>query len=693
MAASDAVGDLVTLSQAFGQFSNSLLSLFDARVTAESNRIAVNISNRQTDFLMDFDRAPDDPRAINTHNWQQRLDEYTQGIQGDLGSIQSEPVRNAVTRMYSNSQNQFRVQVADKMGQKMIMETRDEYAASLFGVQNGTGSAALRAQSYRSLLDSIPDGYFSSTEKKKFEIDYRQLQAKGWVETNLSSASDPTLPFEEASQKGLDNTEATQDQRSFMQTDIKGRSDAADKAADSVLKNISDRIKGGVMSYEQAMNQLKSTTSSLPWRQTAEAKVGLLVDDELVRQAISFVTAWESLNPEQAADAKTASYYRQMVLALGEAHTEEGRLKIQKQLEKIKIMGATEADKRRTALARYGKLLEAYHAGPAGNMTGKMLVAAVTQLRGDIPDVVNNFMDDFRMGKIQDNDGYIKAFRDVSTNKTLIMNISGTLGTKTKLGKAFNKIATDKDKAKATLEYSMVDECLMTIADAMLAQDTQGLKMKESELNAFAIKTAVAMSDASQYWDMALLPNDGETKDLEEQLYNFYKLVDTGALKSLYQRDQYYNQPEPRPFTQVQINISSLIKKKCQEGMDKNIPELQGYNWKDLTPRMFGSEMCVVTGDGKYAFGVDAGEKKGTAVLKRYNIDYGLDKSEKASYDDTVFGGKAMIPPAASTPGIKSKIEPTSPKQTQKQADILKGRAPSELQGQDLLDWMSENAG
>jgi hypothetical protein len=173
----DAVNDLVTLSSAFGNFANSTMSLFQARVDAEKMRVNAQLGASMTSFLERFNLPPGDPGSITTENWSDELMNYQNGVEQSFSGIKSEPIKAHVRAAFQGSMNEFHLAVSNKMGEKVFRETQDEYAVTL-----DTFARAGNTAGFASALQAARDkGIYDPIKTRAYDDVLLKLQANDEV--------------------------------------------------------------------------------------------------------------------------------------------------------------------------------------------------------------------------------------------------------------------------------------------------------------------------------------------------------------------------------------------------------------------------------------------------------------------------------------------------------------------------------
>ena len=127
----DALSDILSLTQAFGQFSNSVVQLHNTRVQVETAAKSAVINKANYDFMQRFNLNPGDPNRISLDEgdqnyWRTALQDYEGQVETHLGSIKNPRVQNAVRQNLQSSSQDFALKLSNVVAQAEIQQTQEQ---------------------------------------------------------------------------------------------------------------------------------------------------------------------------------------------------------------------------------------------------------------------------------------------------------------------------------------------------------------------------------------------------------------------------------------------------------------------------------------------------------------------------------------------------------------------------------------
>jgi hypothetical protein len=130
----DAIQDILSLTQAFGQFANSVTQLHNTRVQVETAAKSAIINKANYDFMQRFNLRHDDPNRISldpgdTNYWRDALTEYEGQVETHLGSIRNKNVQNSVRQNLAASSQDFALKLSNVVAQAEIQQTQEQFIA------------------------------------------------------------------------------------------------------------------------------------------------------------------------------------------------------------------------------------------------------------------------------------------------------------------------------------------------------------------------------------------------------------------------------------------------------------------------------------------------------------------------------------------------------------------------------------
>jgi hypothetical protein len=145
----DAIQDILSLTQAFGQFSESVTRLHQTRVGMETAAKQSLINKSRYDFLQRFNKPLDDPDRIeldedSPNYWRKALADHEGQVESYLGSVKNKNVQNAVRQNLSASNQNFAVELSNTLASAEVKETQDKFKVTFFNlVDSGQAENAI----------------------------------------------------------------------------------------------------------------------------------------------------------------------------------------------------------------------------------------------------------------------------------------------------------------------------------------------------------------------------------------------------------------------------------------------------------------------------------------------------------------------------------------------------------------------
>jgi len=132
----DAISDILSLTQAFGQFSESVTRLHNTRVQVETAAKSAIINKANYDFMQRFNLNPGDPNRISldkgdTNYWRDALKDYEGQVETHLGSIKNLRVQNAVRQNLQSSSQDFALKLSNVVAAAEVQRTQEQFIVGL----------------------------------------------------------------------------------------------------------------------------------------------------------------------------------------------------------------------------------------------------------------------------------------------------------------------------------------------------------------------------------------------------------------------------------------------------------------------------------------------------------------------------------------------------------------------------------
>ena len=132
----DALSDILTLTNAFGQFTNSVVQLHDTRVQVETASKAALINKANYDFMQRFNLNPGDPNRISLDEgdpnyWRTQLESHNQQVEGFLGSVKDKNIQNGVRQQLAGSTQNFALQLSNVLAGAEVKRTQESFEVGL----------------------------------------------------------------------------------------------------------------------------------------------------------------------------------------------------------------------------------------------------------------------------------------------------------------------------------------------------------------------------------------------------------------------------------------------------------------------------------------------------------------------------------------------------------------------------------
>jgi hypothetical protein len=646
------ISDLTNLANAFSGFANSTLGLFSARVQAEQDRLSVQLGNSMTQFLQRFDLPTGHPNAITTANWSDELDKYNQGVSDALGSVESEPIRNAVSRIFNDSQNQFRLMVSDKMGAAAFKEGKQEVERTLaYAAQSGNSTL------YRETLDKNGKradgsyGFLSPEDLKVFEPVYNGLVGSSEASKLLSEngrdydsaiaktseeINTLTLPKDGDAEKFASTKAALQAKLSTLNA-FKTAADASTTALYNDTWSVA--LVNGELNRASAQALIASSDASRMTKNALRVKADAAADEGIKKKEGSIVTNFLAMFPH-GSDEATATLVRRQVEA--------------------SLQGLVGKDKTEYIESQQKMITESPDASSAA---GKEVAARhriewyITQHKARVQDIGNGqkasagwlYSSILAEGKFVNVDSYLKAisngeYSDAQDDIELFRSGGMTPAKMTTILSFASNLPSDfqaklrkgvEDNAaqKTTIERQMITEIFNSIGDLATAEIRSGMRKSAAERNDMYAEYLNSFAKSSFAIDIKPELKKGITTSSDRLMaWKFLSLTDKGELNNLYQSDEFNKPTDLKPYSGMQKVLQSALRETITDAIkDKSLP-YTAAQINSCAARTWNGEPYLILPDGS-ALGLDAtAGKEGVFTLKKYTIDKGTNKSQQ--YDD-----------------------------------------------------------
>lgn len=139
MAGIDALSDLTTFTQAFGQMTNSLVQLQEQRTRLEVDRATTYANKVRYDFLSRLNLPPGHPDRLTPEDrdgWSAAIKQVDTQVNSAIGYIKDPRIRESVNAKVGASQQNFMLSVEDELTKAYIKEVQALDDEILYGILN-----------------------------------------------------------------------------------------------------------------------------------------------------------------------------------------------------------------------------------------------------------------------------------------------------------------------------------------------------------------------------------------------------------------------------------------------------------------------------------------------------------------------------------------------------------------------------